>query len=80
MCIRDRAGSDAQIALSITGVAGPGGTPQKPEGMVCFGLALGTPDQIEVQNETCQFGALGRAQVRAESVNHALEMLQAALL
>ena len=30
--------SDAQVAVAITGIAGPGGSEHKPEGRVCFGL------------------------------------------
>jgi nicotinamide-nucleotide amidase len=63
--------SDAQIAVSVTGIAGPGGSEHKPEGRVCFGLAsLG-----RVQTETVDFGAIGRAQVRRQSVDHALGLL-----
>ncbi|MDB2369022.1 CinA family protein [Octadecabacter sp.] len=61
------AASDAQIAVSVTGIAGPGGSDHKPEGMVCFGVA--TADAI--QTETVRFGALGRENVRAATVDHA---------
>jgi nicotinamide-nucleotide amidase len=68
--------SDAHIAVSITGVAGPGASESKPEGMVCFGLALrGQP----TRTETRQFGALGRDKVREASVDHALSLLYSAL-
>ena len=30
--------SDAAVALSVTGIAGPGGSQFKPEGRVCFGI------------------------------------------
>ena len=52
--------SDALIAVSVTGIAGPGGSEFKPEGRVCFGLARKGRD---TRVETVDFGALGRAQV-----------------
>jgi len=64
--------SDAQIAVSVTGIAGPGGSGHKPEGRVCFGLAL---EEQPTLTETVEFGAIGRANVRAESVSHALTLL-----
>jgi len=67
--------SAAQIAVSVTGVAGPGGSDAKPEGMVCFGLATAQG----VQTETVQFGAIGRANVRAKTVEHALGMIAAGI-
>lgn len=64
--------SHAQIAVSITGIAGPGGSEHKPEGRVCFALAMtGAP----VTAETVEFGALGRAQVRQAARDHALGLL-----
>ncbi|TNC71969.1 CinA family protein [Rubellimicrobium roseum] len=67
--------SEAEIALSITGVAGPGASARKPEGRVCFGLA--TEDGVTA--ETVEFGALGRDAVRAASVEHALRLLRQAV-
>ncbi len=61
------------IALSVTGVAGPGGgSPGKPVGTVCFGWAQGR----RIRSETKRFKG-GRASVRRQSVIHALKgMLQ----
>lgn len=67
--------SAAQISVSVTGIAGPGGSEHKPEGMVCLGLA--TPDGVTT--ETVQFGALGRARVRSATVEHALKISLAAV-
>jgi nicotinamide-nucleotide amidase len=68
--------SGATLAVSVTGIAGPGGSEFKPEGRVCFGLAERGCD-TEVQ--TVEFGALGRSAVRAASVDHALQLLISAL-
>ena len=69
--------SAAQLAVSITGIAGPGGSERKPEGRVCFGLAMtGRP----TQTETREFGAPGRAEVRRLSRDHALQLLHDALM
>ncbi len=70
-----RRNSAAQIAVSVTGIAGPGGSEFKPEGRVCFGLA--TPQGTAT--ETVEFGPLGRAQVRAATVAHALDLLLVAV-
>lgn len=67
--------SAAQLAVSVTGIAGPGGSEFKPEGRVCFGLATPTG----TRTETVDFGPLGRAQVRAAATRHALSLLASAL-
>lgn len=68
--------SMAQLAVSITGIAGPGGTEAKPEGRVCFAVArVGAPVQVDMQD----FGALGRDGVRRAACAHALTLLGAAL-
>ena len=68
--------SEAHVAVSITGVAGPGGAGPKPEGMVCFGLASVHADTF---TETRRFGAIGRESVRAAAVQHALEVLDSGI-
>ena len=72
-----RARAQVGLAVSITGIAGPGGSAFKPEGRVCFGLAhRGCATQVQ----TVEFGALGRDRVRLAARDHALALLQAALL
>ncbi|KGJ06413.1 nicotinamide-nucleotide amidase [Paracoccus halophilus] len=67
--------SRAGIAVAVTGIAGPGGSEHKPEGRVCFGIG----DARGCRTETVEFGPLGRAQVRAATVAHALDLLKSAL-
>lgn len=64
--------SAAQLAVSVTGIAGPGGSEHKPEGRVCFGLAR---DGQPTRTETIEFDAIGRAEVRQASVAHAIALL-----
>lgn len=68
--------SAATLAVSVTGIAGPGGSEFKPEGRVCFGLARRGQ---ETRVCTVEFGALGRGAVRAATVARALGLLDAAL-
>jgi nicotinamide-nucleotide amidase len=61
------------LAVSITGIAGPGGaTPNKPVGLVH--LAVASRDGRILHRE-CRFGAVGRSNVRQRSVVEALRML-----
>jgi nicotinamide-nucleotide amidase len=67
--------SQAQVAVAVTGIAGPtGGSPEKPVGTVWFGFAC--PGQLVT--EVCHFSG-DRAQVRDAAVQHALRRLLALL-
>jgi len=64
------------LAVSVTGIAGPGGSDLKPEGRVCFGLVRAGH---AATTETVEFGAIGRAGVRAAARDHALLLLMQAV-
>lgn len=67
----ERAGTD--LAVAITGIAGPGGaTPGKPVGLVHFAVAA---RDGRLTHRECRFGAIGRSSVRQRSVVEALRML-----
>jgi len=66
--------SHADVALSVTGIAGPdGGTPDKPVGLVYFGLA--TRDGALFHYRNIFTG--NREEIRAQSVAEGLELLRA---
>ncbi|MBO6797844.1 CinA family protein [Maricaulis sp.] len=64
--------SNADIAVSITGIAGPGGTAHKPAGLVHFGLAIRGRTVI---SQVERFGDRGRGEVRRCAVLTALGLL-----
>src|SRR5207249_12160560 len=65
--------SPADLAVSITGIAGPGGgTPDKPVGLVHF---AGAARSGRLLHQECRFGDIGRALVRIASVRQAFMML-----
>ena len=64
----------ADLAVAITGIAGPtGGSPQKPVGLVHFAAASRAGRRL---HQECRFGDLGRSEIRRLSVLQALAMLR----
>ena len=68
--------SKANLAISITGIAGPGGSNKKPEGMVCFSIAFENDIKL---TETKKWGALGRNIIRQKATLHGLRLLSRTL-
>lgn len=65
--------SRAQIAISVTGIAGPsGGSLEKPVGLVWFAVAS-KPSHVEVQSR--QFDQGSRSAIREAAVETALDLL-----
>lgn len=65
--------SKAGIVVSVTGVAGPGGgSPEKPVGLVWFGLARSGAGVITLER---RFGDIGRDRVRAATIETALTLI-----
>lgn len=62
----------ADVSVSVTGVAGPGGgTPEKPVGLVHMAAARRGQ---QVHHVRCEFGDIGRGEIRRRSVARALEL------
>jgi nicotinamide-nucleotide amidase len=68
--------SHAQVAVSVTGVAGPdGGSAEKPVGLVHFACAGPGAAIVAIER---RFGDLGRSEIRTASAEQALELLERA--
>jgi nicotinamide-nucleotide amidase len=68
------ANAPAELAVSVTGIAGPGGgSPGKPVGLVHFAAAARRGGLIQRER---RYGDIGRSEVRNASVIEALDMLR----
>lgn len=66
--------NDADVAVAISGVAGPaGGTAQKPVGLVVFARAIRGSDEVEAEER--HFAPTSRADIRRQAALVALELL-----
>ena len=66
--------SRADIAVAITGIAGPGGgSAEKPTGLVHFAASRRGAPTLHVER---RFGDIGRAEVRHRSVLEALHLIR----
>jgi nicotinamide-nucleotide amidase len=68
--------SEADVAVAITGIAGPdGGSAQKPVGTVVFARAKRGENPKDVVADIKQFGDIGRGAIRIQAALVALELL-----
>lgn len=66
--------SRANLAVAVTGVAGPGGgTPLKPVGLVHLAVAR---ENKPIFHQAMRYGEIGRDRIRRETIVTALEMLR----
>ncbi|MCF6370773.1 CinA family protein [Rhizobium halophilum] len=69
--------SNAQVAVAVTGIAGPtGGSPEKPVGLVHLAVKSRAG---EIIHRELRYGAIGRSEVRLATIATALAMLAEAV-
>ncbi len=73
-----RSYSHAQMCVAVSGVAGPGGSQEKPAGLVHFAVAR--KGIFPTLHESHEFGDIGRSKVRECTVNTALGLLLSAVV
>ena len=71
MALGARKKANSDFAVSITGIAGPGGSSLKPEGLVCFGIS----NKKTYTTKLINFGAIGRDEVRKNACAEAFRIL-----
>lgn len=77
MAVGALANSKADIAVAVTGIAGPGGgSAEKPVGLVHFAAARRGEPVLHLER---RFGDLGRSAIRLASVRTALDLVKAAI-
>ncbi|MBV9840383.1 MAG: CinA family protein [Sphingomonadaceae bacterium] len=68
--------SHADVAVAITGIAGPGGgSEKKPVGTVVFARAVRDGDPNDVTADSRDFGDIGRSAIRHQAALVALDLL-----
>ncbi|MGB5708733.1 MAG: CinA family protein [Arenicellales bacterium] len=73
MAIGGLTNSNADIAVSVTGIAGPdGGNREKPVGTVCFAWAKKTDRHFNIEISQCCLFDGDREGIRKQSISHAL--------
>lgn len=66
--------SQADLSVSVTGVAGPGGSStEKPVGLVH--IAVACKNNVPLHKE-CRFGHIGRTEIRRQTVKESLQLLK----
>jgi nicotinamide-nucleotide amidase len=72
-----RAGATADIAIAVTGIAGPGGgSAEKPVGLVHIAAAFSAMPPL---HRECRFGEAGRSEIRLLTLRQALLLTREAL-
>ncbi|CAI8436795.1 MAG: Nicotinamide-nucleotide amidohydrolase PncC [SAR116 cluster bacterium MED-G04] len=67
--------SGSKLAVSVSGVAGPGGgSDEKPVGLVWFGIAGQAGNRLSLEAEQVIFPG-DRGQIRQKAADHALQLL-----